>query len=80
MGLFTPHQKKVANAGDEAVTPAPTPRLAYRIDEAAERVGVSRVTIYKLIAAGKLKAIKIGRCTVIKAAVLDAFLDKGAML
>ncbi len=52
-------------------------RLAYRIDEAAELAGISRDTIYKLITAGKLKTVKIGRCRVITAKVLNALLEKG---
>lgn len=53
------------------------PRLAYRIDEAAELAGISRDTIYRLIAAGKLKTVKIGRCRVVTAKVLNAMLEKG---
>ena len=59
------------------MTAAPAPRLAYRIDEAAERVGVSRVTIYKLIGEGKLKTVKIGRCRLIPASALHALANGG---
>ena len=37
-----------------------TERLAYRVSEAAERLGISRSKAYELIAAGKLPSIKIG--------------------
>ena len=60
-----------------SIARAPSPRLAYRIDEAAELVGISRDTIYKLIATGKLKTVKIGRCRVVTAKVLNAVLEKG---
>lgn len=54
-----------------------TDRLAYRIDEAAERAGVSRATLYRLIAAGKLKTVKIGGCRVISAEVLGRLIKNG---
>ena len=53
-------------------------RLAYRVDEAAEVASISRRTIYNLIAAGKLKTIKIGKCRLIPASALRALLEKGA--
>lgn len=36
------------------------PRAAWPINEGAHRMGVSRVTVYKLAAKGELKLIKIG--------------------
>jgi excisionase family DNA binding protein len=44
------------------------------IDEAARRAGVGRTTVYKAIAAGELKSLKIGRRRLIRAAALDAWL------
>lgn len=35
-------------------------RDLYRVNEAAERLGVSRETIYRLIASGDLESVKIG--------------------
>ena len=40
-------------------------RVAWRINERAFRLGVSRATIYKLAAAGKLRLIKVGGRTLI---------------
>jgi excisionase family DNA binding protein len=37
----------------------PPPALAYRINDCAKAVGVGRTTIYKLIAEGKIRPIKI---------------------
>lgn len=51
-------------------------RLAYRIDEAAERVGVHRVTLYRWIATGKLKTVKIGGVRLVSARVLQALVEK----
>ena len=40
--------------------PEPPPALAYRINDFAKAVGIGRTTIYKLIAEGKVRPIKIG--------------------
>ncbi len=61
--------------GGEAMTDAQ--RLAYRIDEAAERVGVHRVTLYRWIAAGKLKTVKIGGVRLVSVRALRALVEKG---
>ena len=54
------------------------PRLAYRVDEAAECIGVSRRTIYNLISSGKLKTGKIGKCRLVSASSLRSLTEKGA--
>lgn len=46
-------------------------RLAYRPQEAAEAMGISRRTIEREIESGKLRARKIGRSTVILATDLE---------
>ncbi len=52
-----------------------TERLAYRIDEAAERVGVHRVTLYRWIATGKLRTTKIGGCRLVPASSLCELIE-----
>ena len=54
-----------------------TERLAYRIDEAAERIGVNRGTLYRWIATGKLKTVKIGGVRLVSARILQALIEKG---
>lgn len=54
------------------------PKLAYRIDEAAKIMSVSRTTLYRFIAAGKLRTFTIGRCRVISAKSLRALIEKDA--
>lgn len=51
-------------------------KLSYTINEATEAVGLGRTTIYKLIAQGRLTAIKIGRRTLISAASLDELISR----
>ncbi len=53
-------------------------RLLYRIPEAAWRLGLSRSTIYEIIAAGELRAIKIGRAVRIPASELEAWVARRA--
>ena len=47
--------------------PEPPPALAYRINDFAKAVGIGRTTIYKLIAEGKIRPIKIAGCVLILA-------------
>jgi excisionase family DNA binding protein len=56
---------------------AASDRLAYRIEDAAKSVGLSRVTIYKLIAEGKLKTVRVGRCRLVPASALRELAEKG---
>lgn len=53
-----------------------TDRLAYSVREAAEALGVSPRTIYRLISRGDLEARKIGERTVITTAALAALLTR----
>lgn len=42
-------------------------RLAFSVPEAAARLGIGKTTIYKMIAGGTLRAVKIGKRTLIPA-------------
>ena len=55
-----------------------TDRLLHRIPEAAWRLGLGRSTLYELIAAGELRAIKIGRAVRIPASELEAWVERRA--
>jgi excisionase family DNA binding protein len=50
------------------------PRLAYTVDEACEVAVMGRTTLYEEITAGRLKARKRGRSTIILAADLASYL------
>ena len=50
--------------------------LAYSLDQAAQLIGVSRRTIYTLIAEGQLPSKKIRARRVITRAALEAFLTQ----
>jgi excisionase family DNA binding protein len=54
-----------------------TPRMAYRINEAAKQVGISRATIYRWIATGKLKTVKVGGIRLVSAKAIHVLIEKG---
>lgn len=59
--------------------PEPPPALAYRINDLAKAVGIGRTTIYKLIAEGKIRPIKIaGRVLVPANEIARLLLEAGA--
>lgn len=51
------------------------PKLAYRPQEAADQLGVTRQTIYAWMASGRLESVKIGRARLIRHDDLVAMLD-----
>lgn len=51
-------------------------RIAYRPNEAGRVLGTSRDTIFKLIADGSLRSVKIGAARLIPASELEAFLAR----
>jgi excisionase family DNA binding protein len=53
----------------------PTDKLAYRIDEAVHVSGLSRTTLYKLIAGNKLESAKVEGRRLILRADLVAYLE-----
>jgi excisionase family DNA binding protein len=56
---------------------APLP-LAYNVPDASRAIGVSRATVWRLIAAGELRTFKLGARTLIRAEQLFALLDRKA--
>lgn len=57
----------------------PTP-IAYRPEVAARVLGVSRTTLYRMIAKGDLKAHKLGTATVIRHADLSRLVDAAELV
>lgn len=53
-------------------------RMAYRVEEAAAVIGVSKRTIYKAVAEGRISSKRIGQCVVIPAEALKAWLNQQA--
>jgi excisionase family DNA binding protein len=55
---------------------APTPRLSYKIKEAAQILGVSPVTVRRAIDRGLLKPCRAFRHTLISAEQLKKFINR----
>jgi excisionase family DNA binding protein len=51
-------------------------RLLLRIPEAAWRLGLSRSTVYELIADGQLGVIRVGRAVRVPVSELTAWLER----
>jgi excisionase family DNA binding protein len=49
--------------------------LAYRVEDAAAAIGISRSTFFEYIKHGRIPSRKIGNSTVIRHCDLEAFLD-----
>ncbi len=69
--LTSPRTK---SAGDDAT--AANGRAAYSIREFCSIVGVGRSRAYREIAAGRLKVLKCGKRTLVRATEVEAWLDR----
>ena len=57
--------------------PKPDEKRALRVKEASALFGLSRSTLYVLMAAGKLRSVKIGGRRLIPRDSLEAILNEG---
>jgi excisionase family DNA binding protein len=48
--------------------------LAHSVDVAHRRLGIGKTTLYELIAAGRIRAVKVGARTLIPESELQRFL------
>jgi excisionase family DNA binding protein len=62
-------------AGGSAAAAWPPEQRLSRVQEAAAVLGISRTTVYALISAGALRALKIGRSVRVAATDIDAYVD-----
>lgn len=51
------------------------PKLAYSVAETCDSIGITRPTLYKLIADGRLRSVKIGTRRIITADSLNELLN-----
>lgn len=52
-----------------------TARIAYRVQEVAEQLGVADATVYRWVADGELRHVRINGVRLIRPADLEAFMD-----
>ena len=53
-----------------------TGKLLFSVKEFCERVGVGRTTFYQEVKAGRIKAKKMGRSTLIPKSELERFIEE----
>jgi excisionase family DNA binding protein len=58
-------------------TPKPDEKRALRVKEASAIYGLSRSTLYVLMAAGRLRTVKVGGRRLIPRDALEALLNEG---
>ena len=58
------------------IAASPEPQLLLTVDEAAQRLGVGRSTMYGLILDGVVESVRIGRLRRVPADALPRYLDQ----
>ncbi|MBU9767120.1 helix-turn-helix domain-containing protein [Mycobacterium sp. TNTM28] len=58
--------------------PAPAPPTVLTVDEAADRLKVSRSLIYSQLRSGELRSVRLGRRRLIPAAEVDRIISEAA--
>jgi excisionase family DNA binding protein len=66
------------SAGTKTVSESAAEMLTVDIEEAARRLGLSAMSVRRLVDAGRLKRLKIGRSVRFRPADLQAFVDAEA--
>jgi excisionase family DNA binding protein len=56
--------------------PADQPRLLLTVEEAADRLAISRTVVYELLRSGRLESVTIGRNRRIPAVAIDDFVAR----
>lgn len=54
--------------------------VSYSVEDAARALGIGRSLAFRLIREGQLRAVKIGRRTVVPVKECDAFLERSRSL
>jgi excisionase family DNA binding protein len=70
-GASAPPPSATGSRPLDAINGAPPSKIAYTIKEATAAIGLSRSTIYKLMASGELRTIRIGQRRLIRAEALN---------
>ena len=52
------------------------PRLLLTVEEAADRIGICRSNMFKLIRQGDIKSVKVGRLRRVAPAALEDFIQQ----
>lgn len=55
---------------------SPGGRLTYSVDEAAELLGIGRTLMYKLLTAGEVDSLKIGKRRMVPRDAIDGYIKR----
>ena len=58
------------------VQPETQPRLLLRIEEAAEQLGIGRSLMYRLVLAGEVQSVPVGRLRRIPSEALTEYVER----
>lgn len=56
--------------------PAKEPRLLHSVEEATERLGIGRTTMYRLIRDAAIDSVRVGHRRLIPESALVAYIDR----
>lgn len=76
IGRVETSESKESNSQNHSATPDSLPRLAYTMRETAKIIGVSYITIHRLLKRGKLRASDAIRNKVIPLTEIQRFLKE----
>ena len=65
---------QVQDTGNSA--PQGSPRLLLTVEEAADRIGICRSNMFKLIRCGEVKSVKVGRLRRVTPAALEDYVRR----
>jgi excisionase family DNA binding protein len=81
-GLIRRHNERdersgaARTAGSKSLPPDRPPRLLLTVEEAAERIGICRSNMFKLIRQGDVRSVKVGRLRRVTPAALEDFIRR----
>ena len=67
--------RNATSPGDEPESVAPEPVIALTLNQAGQRLQLSRPSVVGLIESGRLHAVKVGRKWLVSASSLDRFVN-----
>jgi excisionase family DNA binding protein len=55
---------------------ADTPVLLLRVEDAAEKLGIARTMMYRLVGSGEVASVRVGRLRRVPVASLEAYVER----
>lgn len=71
-----PAPERRGEAASQGAHPVMPGRLALKVPEAAKAIGISRASMYQIVASGEVRSVRIGRRILIPVAELQRLLQR----